>query len=192
MTGTPVPAGEMLFRTDETLFAAAPKRELRRKQIADLYDEVRPSLFAYLMGMGIRADRAEDIVQEAFLRLVRHLLSGGKEDNLPGWLFRVAHNLCIDMYRSDQRIFFEKVPEDEVGSSDHISSQPTPEQTYLHNEYLMRIRLAMSRLTPRQRSCVLLRAERLRYRDIAPVLGVSVQRVCRLMSKALGRLAEEL
>jgi DNA-directed RNA polymerase specialized sigma subunit len=38
----------------------------------------------------------------------------------------------------------------------------------------------------------LLRAEGLRYRDIAPVLGVSVQRVCRLIRKALVRVAEGL
>jgi len=47
---------------------------------------------------------------------------------------------------------------------------------------------AFARLTPKQRQCVLLRAEGFRYREIAEVLGISVQRVGELMQRSIALL----
>jgi len=62
------------------------------------------------------------------------------------------------------------------------------ESSQLHKR-LRRLRSAYAQLTPRQRDCLLLRAEGLRYREIALVLGVSVQRVGEMMQRAINLLA---
>src|SRR5688572_25158772 len=74
-----------------------------RDRILRLYDEVRPSLLAYLLGLGLPALEAEDIIQEAVVRLTHHLLERRSETNLRGWLFKVAHNLYADERRSARR-----------------------------------------------------------------------------------------
>jgi len=67
-----------------------------------------------------------------------------------------------------------------------------PELACLENERQYRLKHAMSQLTQRQRSSILLRAEGLLYREIASVLGVSEQRAIHLVKRGLARLSEGL
>src|SRR5271157_1081081 len=73
------------------------------QQIVELYDEVRPSLNAYLCWLGMNADQAEDVIQETFLRLICCRFRPGSENTLRGWVFRVAHNLSMDVHRFQRR-----------------------------------------------------------------------------------------
>src|SRR6202140_3793326 len=57
-----------------------------------LYRELPKPLLRYLVCLGLSSDEAQDVVQDAFLILHRHLPSGGSQENIRGWLFRVAHN----------------------------------------------------------------------------------------------------
>src|SRR5579862_9762088 len=65
-------------------------------QITQLFDEFRESLYRYLLCLSMSSTEADEIVQEAFLRLYRHLHAGGGVDNLRASLFRVAHNITIN------------------------------------------------------------------------------------------------
>ena len=56
-----------------------------------LYQELRQPLVRYVVCLGLTADEAQDLVQDAFLSLYRHLSAGGSRENIRGWLFRVAH-----------------------------------------------------------------------------------------------------
>lgn len=172
------------------LLADADQANLkRRNHIIELYDSLRPSLFAYLCCLGLSSEEAEDLIQESFLRLVRHLLSEGDEHNLRGWLFRVAHNLSIDLFRSGRKEA-QAAGDDDFAS--WIDPGLNPEEIAIKKEELIRLRAAMARLTAQQRFTVLMRAEGLRYREIAGVLGISVQRVAELVERALTRLAGDL
>src|ERR1700731_4541981 len=57
-----------------------------------LYRELRKPLLRCLVCLGPSGDEATAVVQDAFLLLHRHLASGGSQENIRGWLFRVAHN----------------------------------------------------------------------------------------------------
>ena len=52
---------------------------------------------------GLRNEEAEDVVQDVFLSLFRHLRLGRSRSHLRGWLFRVAHNLALKQRTSLQR-----------------------------------------------------------------------------------------
>lgn len=164
----------------------------RRNQVVKLYDETRPSLLAYLSGLGLSVDEAEDVIQESFLRLVRHLVNKREEENLRGWLFRVAHNLTMDMFRAGKRYIAESVDEDDSPVLDLADTSLGPEEIAIKREELRRVWAAMGRLTQQQRYAVLLRAEGLRYREISAVLGMNTQRVGELMQRALTRLAGDV
>ena len=57
-----------------------------------LYRDLRKPLLRYLVCLGLSNDEAQDVVQDAFLSLQRHLAAGGPQENIRSWLFRVAHN----------------------------------------------------------------------------------------------------
>jgi len=164
----------------------------RRNQVAKLYDEIRPSLMAYLGGLGLSVDESEDIIQECFLRLVRHLANKRDEENLRGWLFRVAHNLTMDMFRAGKRYISESADEDNSPALEIVDTSLSPEEVVIKREELRRVWTAMGRLTQQQRYAVLLRAEGLRYREISAVLGMPTQRIGELVQRALARLAGEI
>lgn len=166
----------------------------RKGQIGELYDELRPSLMAYLSGLGLSVEEAEDVIQESFLRLVRHRASQREDENLRGWLFRVAHNLTMDRLRSGSRFLPDGIDEDADDSPvlQIADTSLSPEEVAIRREELRRVWAAMSRLTAQQRHAVLLRAEGLRYREIAVVLELSTQRVGELVQRALARLAGDV
>ena len=60
------------------------------REVTSLYRELR-ELLRYLVCPGLSKDEAQDVVQDTFLCLHRHLTAGGAQNNIRGWLFRVAH-----------------------------------------------------------------------------------------------------
>jgi len=148
-------------------------------------------VFRYLLRKTRDSGRAEDIVQETFLRLFRHLSEERPMDNPRAWLFTVANNLVIDANRGDQHVTdldqtaWEKV--DEATSS----READPEKQVLQRERLDRLHLAVLNLTPLQRESLHLRAEGLRYREIAVVLDLSPSTVIDAVRRATQKLARE-
>lgn len=156
-----------------------------RRRIIELYNDIRPALAAYLCSCGLSQEHSEDVIQETFLRLVRHTARAGADDNLKGWVFRVAYNLSMDLHRSERRWFRGNEADTLPVFHERVDPAPNPEEMILLGERLTHFRAALSQLTPKQRECLLLRAKGLRYREIAVVLDVSVQRVGELMQRAI-------
>jgi len=156
----------------------------------DLYDQLRPSLMTYLTGLGLSLNDSEDVVHDCFIRVFDHLASNADDRNLRGWLFRVAHNRAMDLYREARRV--QQPDEEGVDFLEVPDDAFTPEELVIKSQEIRRMRSALSQLTSQQRSAVLLRAEDLRYREIADVLGVSIKRTSELVQRALAILAESL
>jgi RNA polymerase sigma-70 factor, ECF subfamily len=154
-----------------------------RQQIIELYEHLRPSLHAYLSLQGLSREHSEDVIQEAFLRLVRHIVSRGPDANPRAWVFRVAYNLSMDYHRTEKRQGRKGEAETYLILRERIDPAPDPEQSILLQERLRHFRETVAQLTPKQRHCLLLRAKGLRYREIALAMGVSVQRIGELMQR---------
>ena len=155
------------------------------QHIIELYDHLRPSLHAYLGSRGLRREQSEDVIQEAFLRLVCHIAERGPDENPRAWVFRVAHNLSMDFHRSERRRSRGKNTEPRPVVREREDPAPDPEQQIILSERARRFRETFAQLTPKQRNCLLLRAKGMRYREIALVMGVSVQRVGELVQRAI-------
>lgn len=152
-----------------------------RERVAELYDLLKPPLYAYLWYLGMNTDQAEDVIQDTFLRLVSSRFDPDGQDNLRAWIFRVARNLSMDIHRAQRRWSRRCDDEPHTVIRDRIDPAPSPEQQVLFGERLRRF----ADLTPKQRQCVLLRAEGFRYREIAATLGVSVQRVGEILQRSI-------
>jgi RNA polymerase sigma-70 factor, ECF subfamily len=157
------------------------------QSVIELYGLLRPSLHAYVCSLGFSRDRAEDVIQETFLRLVRHKMQVGADENLRAWAFRVARNISVDFHRCEKRWFLGSEPDPILRT--RVDPAPNPEQKLIFAERMRQLESACAQLTPRQRDCLLLRAKGLRYREIALVLGVSVQRVGEMLQRAISLLA---
>src|SRR5580658_10478925 len=72
-------------------------------QVIGLFDESKVSLLRYVAALGLSVSDGEEIVQEVFLALFRHLRLGRSRRNLRAWCFRVAHNLALKQRYADQR-----------------------------------------------------------------------------------------
>lgn len=167
------------------------KSSQQGRKIVELYDALRPALIAYLVGLGLVREEAEDVIQEAFLRLMHRLKDDPGESLLRPWLFRVAHNLAVDQFRSaTYRSQMDAVDVELVGET-LSDGRLTPEESAIERQRWMHIQQLMTRLTPQQKYAVLLRSEGLRYREIAEVLGISTKRAAELVQRALVRMAGE-
>ena len=152
-----------------------------------LYRELRKPLLRYLAGLGLSADEAQDVVQDAFLSLHKHLAADGSQENIRSWLFRVAHNAARNCQQSYARRMGE--PLDPI--FDITSSADTPEQTVLAQERFRRLDTAVHALAAQERECLMLRAEGLRYREIGEVLGIPTSTVADTVERAIKKLAEK-
>jgi RNA polymerase sigma-70 factor (ECF subfamily) len=157
-------------------------------EVVELFEELRERLLRYLLVLGLPVHDGEEIVQESFLLLFQHLQRGKSRQNLRGWVFRVARNLALKQRASNQlqvrRIveFDESLPEQQAGRN------PNPEEQLQACQRRKRL-LAVVRALPEQdQSCLCMRAEGLRYREIADALGISLGSVAASMARALARL----
>lgn len=161
------------------------------EQIARLYDELRLPLFRYLLCMRIAPEEAEEVIQETFLRLYKHLHAGGREDNLRGWSYRVAHNLSSSR-RKGRKFLADTSPElwQQISAS---ASDPGagPEELLLRKEKMTRLHRDIASLSELQQNCIRLRVEGFRYREIAGILNVTTSTVAGSLRNAVEKLTRE-
>lgn len=158
------------------------------ERIVQLYDALRPSLYRYLINIGVSPADVEEIVQESFLRLYQHMRSGGNEDNLRSWIFKVAHNLSVNILRGRRRQI-EITPElwEQLSQSTQ-DRVPGPEEQLLQKERLRHIHDGLAALTPLQRDCLNLRVEGFRYREIGEILNVGTSTVASSLRNAITQI----
>jgi RNA polymerase sigma-70 factor (ECF subfamily) len=156
-------------------------------EVTALYRELRKPLLRYLVCLGVSSDEAQDVVQDTFVSLERHLAAGGTQQNIRGWLFRVAHNGARNCQKSYHRRFGEPLEPD----MDFLAPDATPENAVLEKEKFRRLRAAIGLLTECERECLLLRAGGLSYREIGDVLGMATSTVGDTVERAIKKLADK-
>ncbi|MGH9753664.1 MAG: RNA polymerase sigma factor [Blastocatellia bacterium] len=157
-----------------------------------LYTEWRVSVSRYLGRIGVSPEEADDIVQEVFLRLFKHLLEQKGEENLRGWVFRVAHNLALAQYNDRSRLTL-KNPEDWEGLCDLLRDRsPNPEELLIAKEKTAKIDQAICSLSDLQLQCTILRLEGFRHREIGEILGVSMATVAESLRRVINKTRESL
>jgi RNA polymerase sigma-70 factor, ECF subfamily len=129
----------------------------------------------------------EEIVQEVFLVLFRHLRMGRPRNNLRGWIFRVAHNLALKE-RQAGHLRIDSAELNDAVANRHVDPAPSPEQQLLFSRRQEHLFAAFRALSTREQYCLHLRAEGLRYREIADVLDMSLGAVSISLTRSLARL----
>ncbi len=171
------------LRTDDQLVALF--RMGYDEAFQAIFDRYRQRLFAYTRQMlaGSPTD-AEDALQDVFLRAYSALRTDDRPVTLRAWLYRVAHNRCIDQLRRPA-----------PAPADLLAAGRTPLQDPMaeceRREDLRRLVADVQRLPEQQRSALLLRElDGLSYQELGDVLGVSLPAVKSLLVRARMGLVE--
>jgi RNA polymerase sigma-70 factor (ECF subfamily) len=155
-------------------------------------------LLRYVGQMLGRIDHeAEDIVQEAFVRLHRQVAGhgSGSVKHLTTWLFRVTHNLTIDVLR--QRSRRKRVPETTIDpvvlSEEQAADELDALGEVLRQEARQVALRELAQLDDQQRQVVLLKViQEMTLRQVAEVVGISVSMVNYRLNQGLTELAQRL
>jgi RNA polymerase sigma-70 factor (ECF subfamily) len=163
-----------------------------RKEVERWFLELRAPVFRYLHRSGCPHSLAEEITQEAFLRLHSGLRDGVQVHDVRAWIFRVARNLWIDQRRERGRYWNPDGDARDRSALVPNDSASDPEQRVLHLERTRLIEIELRRLPELERECMLLKAEGLRYHEIASALGISMTTAVDCVRRAVKRIGRRL
>lgn len=155
-----------------------------RSAVRQLVARKLPRLLALAVRMLGDRMEAEDVAQEAFVRIWKqapHWREG--EARFDTWLHRVAMNLCYDRLRA-RRETPEPAPEDEQ-SEDETRSPGGPEAALEARQHGARVRQALATLPPRQREALVLTYyQELSNAETAGLMGITVDALESLLVRA--------
>jgi RNA polymerase sigma-70 factor (ECF subfamily) len=178
-------AWELVGRLANRLNAARPRSPVE-EEVTALFVELRGPLLRYLNTLGLPVADGEDIAQDTFLSLFHHLRQDKPRDNLRGWIFRVGHNLALKrMIRNGRAPVAAGENAAEIACAD---PRLNPEEQAAWNGKHTRLIAVVQALPERDRCCLFLRAEGLRYREIAEALEMSLGSVAASLSRSLSKL----
>ena len=158
-------------------------------EVLALFDDCAPGLHRYLQSRGLSADAADDVVQDTFLALYRHLCLGRARGNLRGWIFEVGRRLGTKHQARIVRRRHLEVSWEPAIIETALDPRESAEHEMAANQRRQRLRRVVRALPDRDRQCLLLRAEGLQYREIARTLGLSLGGVAKALARAFSRIA---
>ena len=190
------------FQVDETALIRAAQEGDQDAfgQLVRAYDQ---SVLRLAMNLLRSPEDAQDIYQEAFLRVYRNLNSFRFDCSFHTWLYRIVTNLCLDQMRKrkvrkeeSSQIEGSDGPVDRMDTLQESRVEGDPQRNTLSGELRQRIRKALGELTARERMVFELRHyQGLKLRNIGAILGTSEEaaknclfRATQKMRVALGDL----
>jgi RNA polymerase sigma factor (sigma-70 family) len=151
--------------------AAAPQAEAMNpapKTIAALFESEESALLHFAIGIVRRRIVAEELVQEAFLRLHK---VWGQVDNPRGWLYRTTRNLAINHLRDTH-------PETQLDEERAAQDQSLPRELLGRSEAIGTVRMLLAEMTEEDRNLIRLKyQDELKYQEISSRTGLSVGNV---------------
>jgi RNA polymerase sigma-70 factor (ECF subfamily) len=174
-----------------TEVAAGERAEELERLVTQLFEDLGRPVLRYVRGFVRDGAVARDLTQEVFVRLCIELRAGRSVTDARAWLFRVAHNLAIDEQR---RLRVRESHESAIDPDDvlFLLSDPAPSAEYelLRRERHGWLRGALQHLSAQERRCLFLRAQGLRYREIADVLDIRIPTVVTFLTRAIQKLSK--
>jgi RNA polymerase sigma-70 factor (ECF subfamily) len=171
-----------------------------RETIEELFAALESPLLHYALRLVGELSAAEDVVQEAFVKLHAQF----EEVREPRrWLYRTAHNLALNHRRDSAKIISLSagIADESHGSSksnethetDVTDETPLPDEQIARWEGIGLVRLSLETLDERSREVVRLKFnENLSYKEIAARTGLKIGNVGYLLHHALKQIADEL
>jgi RNA polymerase sigma-70 factor (ECF subfamily) len=153
------------------------------------FESYHAELYNFLRRSTRDEGAAEDLLQEAYLRLTREVDAGRTPDHVRGWLYRVASNLVISRGRRRVTAFDWMNRYGRQGAGDDVES---PESGVLARERGSVLEAVLATLSAEARTALLLSADGFSGEEIATAIGRSHGATRTLLSRTRVRVRLEL
>ncbi len=153
--------------------------------LLDAYDEYADAIFRHCLFRVRDRERAQELMQDTFLRALEAHRKGSEIQNMRAFLYRIAHNLIIDTYRRDHGDVSLEEMEETVGFDPPDESQ-SPARDFAGSEILERLQEVEE---PYRSALVMRYVDGLDPRDIADMLGVTANVASVRIHRGLKRLS---
>jgi RNA polymerase sigma factor (sigma-70 family) len=162
--------------------------ESRQAAITAVFQRSASALFIFLLQRSVSREEAEDLLLETFTAALQEKrFCRMPETEQRTWLWRVARNKAIDLYRYHTRRAF--LPIDQVTDELFSDEELSPESTAMRQEEYTRLHEAFKELSPLQQEVVRLRfVDNLRCAEIASLVGKTEKAVRMILSRTLNEL----
>lgn len=162
----------------------------------DLMKKYKKRIFAYVFRFVNNWEDTEDLTQIIFIKVFQALPRWKPRAKFSTWLYKIAHNVCIDYHRAKSR----KRPSYSIDDEEIVYGTPSADDIYsdpgkvvVEKETGKMIRDALEHLSDRQRDVfVLYHYEGLKVREIAEALGIAEGTVKIHQHRAMEKLRELL
>jgi RNA polymerase sigma factor (sigma-70 family) len=183
MEPVPIPSVELPLSNSTAALPQTPTGNVERPSLASLFETEESGLLRFAIGLTKRRTVAEELVQEAFLRL--HQV-WNEVENPRGWLYRSLRNLALNHLRDHSR-------ETELDDSAHPAEGDLPSELIGQMEAIGMVKLLLADLSLEDRKLIQLKySENLKYQDISRRTGISVSNVGYRLHHLLKGLADTL
>jgi RNA polymerase sigma-70 factor, ECF subfamily len=152
--------------------------------LRQLFDRVYPILVRFAYQWVSDVDQAEDIAQEAFVRLVEE-----RPERPEAWLFTVAGNLAKNLVRGEHRQTHRLSLMAEAMTD---ASAPGADRLTLQRETADQVGRALKTLGERDRTLLVLHHEGVPYKTLAEIVGVKASSVAPMLARARRRFLRSL
>ncbi len=176
------------------------ERELiRRLQSGDvaafreLVETNKRRLFALAYGLVGNVQEAEDVSQEAFIKIYQSIGNFRGDSQLSSWMYRIVVNLCLNRRRKKALTAMELRGDFDNDGALRSGADTNPEQHTEASLLQKHLRRALRRLSPQQRTIFALRHDQdLPLKDISAILHISEGTVKSQLFRAVGKLQQAL
>lgn len=175
-----------VITSDVASIGVVPATSTLESVVEATFDAHATQLKGFALAATRDGDLADDLVQETFLRFVRHVRQGGMPDNVPGWLHRVCANLIISRGRRQSVAGRKKSLL--VDRSAGISA----EDHVIRMDEGSRLRDALGELPADARAALLMAAAGFSSAEIGQAIGRSANATTTYICRARVRLREIL
>ncbi len=147
-----------------------------------IYEENYQQMYSVALNMINDRDAVCDIIQEIFISYHKISQNGNTINKPKSWLMRATINKCIDHSKYQKRHL----------KIDSIKPIPIIEDSIEKNQEKEILKLALSRLKPKEKILALLYSEGMSYREISEVSGIKFSSIGKMLSRTIKKLGEIL
>jgi len=179
---------------DEQLACLAAKGN--NEALKTLVARYLPAIYRLAFRYAKNSDDAEDIAQETFVKVWRHLKKFDQAKKFRPWLYQIAKNTCLDWLKKKRAVSFSELNEiqgQDWEAADFIDEAAAPDVSIDQNLLADKLAAAAEQLPKKYAAVISLRhAEELNFREIAQVLREPLNTVKSRYQRALILLKKTL
>jgi len=178
------PGDEAMEGTDDELMHRVGSGDAGA--LAELFERYHVALFRFCLRMTGNRPTSEDLVQDVFMRMLKHAGSFRRGTTFAPWMYRIARNACVDHLRRSAR-----APEQVEDLDGRSADEPAEDDRLSRRQQAGLIRRALLSLPVERREILLLsRYEFKSYDEIATVLGTTASNVKVRAHRAIRQLRQ--